>query len=193
VKKANLIIGAGGAGRSLASALRSQIDADVLLINAASAWQVRPPEFPSIALAAGSGERSFHSVRHARAAMIAAKSELEEAMEGRATIIIAAGLGGNTGSAVAPFVAEVAAERGITTVAGVATPFEFEGERVFAACGALRDVRKHCPTVCVYDHQRSLQTQGSSSLTEALDFAAMVVASEVTSRLEAMSAGAATR
>lgn len=183
MEKANLIIGAGGAGRSLASALRSRIDADVLLINAASAWQLRPAEFPSIALATGSGERSFHSVRHARAAIIAAKSELERVMEGRTTIIIAAGLGGNTGSAVAPFIADLAIKQGKAIAVGVTTPFEFEGERVFAACGALRELKKYHPMVSVYDHQKSLRTRVRSTLTEALEFAALAVASDVVSRL----------
>src|SRR5918999_55593 len=52
-----------------------------------------------------------------------------QAVDGSDLVVIVAGLGGGTGSGAAPVVAEIAGARGVLTVAGVAKPFGFQGER----------------------------------------------------------------
>ena len=57
------------------------------------------------------------------------ESSILRALEGSALTVIAAGLGGGTGSGVAPEVARLAKEQGSYVVSVVIRPFRFEGER----------------------------------------------------------------
>ncbi len=76
--------------------------------------------------------------------------EIRLAVEGAGLIVLCAGLGGGSGSGIAPFVAEVAREAGATVVALVTSPFSFEGRRRAAqaastleALGSLAHVLIH--------------------------------------------------
>lgn len=57
------------------------------------------------------------------------ETSILRALEGSALAVIAAGLGGGTGSGVAPEVARLAKEQGAYVVSVVIRPFRFEGER----------------------------------------------------------------
>jgi cell division protein FtsZ len=57
------------------------------------------------------------------------RAELQEALRGADMVFIAAGMGGGTGTGVAPFVARMAREQGALTVGIVTLPFSFEGSR----------------------------------------------------------------
>lgn len=57
------------------------------------------------------------------------ESSILRALEGNALTVLAAGLGGGTGSGVAPEVARLAKEQGSCVVSVVIRPFRFEGER----------------------------------------------------------------
>jgi cell division protein FtsZ len=50
-------------------------------------------------------------------------------LRGAHMIFIVAGMGGSTGSGVAPVVAQIAQKMGISNVAVAIHPFEFEGEK----------------------------------------------------------------
>ena len=52
-----------------------------------------------------------------------------DAISGANMIFITAGMGGGTGTGVAPVVAKIAKKLGILTVAVVTKPFAFEGKR----------------------------------------------------------------
>src|SRR4030042_159837 len=54
---------------------------------------------------------------------------LHKAVKGADLVFIIAGMGGGTGTGSAPVVAEIARASGALTVAGVTTPFSFEGNR----------------------------------------------------------------
>ncbi|MBN1866437.1 cell division protein FtsZ [Candidatus Sumerlaeota bacterium] len=60
-------------------------------------------------------------------AALASKDRIQEALRECEMVFIAAGLGGGTGTGVAPVVAELAKSLGILTVAIVTKPFAFEG------------------------------------------------------------------
>lgn len=78
--------------------------------------------------------------------------ELNEQLEGAAVVFVIAGLGGATGSGLAPLVAHVASELG-TTVIGIAVmPFEFEKKLLFNAGVALRWLKKNTKGVIVVDN-----------------------------------------
>lgn len=65
------------------------------------------------------GERTAESVR----------DEIAELLHGADMVFVTAGLGGGTGSGIAPVVAEIAQRQGALTVAIVTMPFSFEGSR----------------------------------------------------------------
>lgn len=55
--------------------------------------------------------------------------EIRAAVEGAGLVFLCTGLGGGTGSGLAPLVAEAAREAGATVFAVVTSPFDFEGRR----------------------------------------------------------------
>ena len=70
-------------------------------------------------------------------------------------VIIVAGLGGETGTDVAPVVARIAREKEVTLTVGiVTTPFLFEGsERIQMALAGIEDMRKHVDALFVINNQ----------------------------------------
>ena len=70
-------------------------------------------------------------------------------------VIIIAGLGGETGTDVAPVVARIAREKEVTLTVGiVTTPFLFEGsERIQMALAGIEDMRKHVDALFVINNQ----------------------------------------
>ena len=58
-----------------------------------------------------------------------AQQEITQAIEGADMVFVTAGMGGGTGTGAAPFVAKIAKDLGILTIAVVTKPFSFEGKR----------------------------------------------------------------
>ncbi|MCP5516227.1 MAG: hypothetical protein H7A45_03095 [Verrucomicrobiales bacterium] len=85
-------------------------------------------------------------------------------------VLILSGLGGNTGSGVAPVLARVARESGALVLAIVTLPFEFEGRRrTVQAQAALRLLRTAADAVIVLPNQKVAGLiEENASLTEAL-------------------------
>ena len=69
--------------------------------------------------------------------------------------IIVAGMGGETGTDVAPVVARIAREKEVTLTVGIVTiPFQFEGtERIQMALAGIEEMRKHVDALFVIDNQ----------------------------------------
>ncbi|MGA0423926.1 hypothetical protein ACO2XV_21065 [Escherichia coli] len=90
-------------------------------------------------LGAGANPVWLAAMRLMRIAM-----HLRAALEGADMVLIAAGMGGGTGTGAAPVVAEVAKDLGILTVAVVTKPFNFEGKKrmAFAEQG-ITELSKH--------------------------------------------------
>ena len=70
-------------------------------------------------------------------------------------VIIVAGLGGETGTDVAPVVARIAREKEVALTVGiVTTPFLFEGsKRIQMALAGIEDMRKHVDSLFVINNQ----------------------------------------
>lgn len=70
-------------------------------------------------------------------------------------VIIIAGLGGETGTDVAPVVARIAQEKEIVLTVGVVTiPFQFEGtERIQMALAGIEEMRKHVDALFVINNE----------------------------------------
>lgn len=62
-----------------------------------------------------------------RSAAEESRDELVSAIEGADIVFIASGMGGGTGTGAAPYIASIAKEMGILTIAIVTKPFAFEG------------------------------------------------------------------
>lgn len=75
------------------------------------------------------GDHAGADYDYSQKTMIANKGLIIDAVKGADLIVLVAGMGGGTGSAVPPIIAEVAKENNIIAVAIVVTPFVFEGEK----------------------------------------------------------------
>lgn len=86
-------------------------------------------------------------------------------------VIIVAGLGGETGTDVAPVVARIAREKEVTLTVGiVTTPFQFEGtERIQMALAGIEEMRKHVDSLFVINNQHL--TEFFNDLDQANAFA----------------------
>lgn len=91
----------------------------------------------------------------------AARAALADALAGADIVFLLAGLGGRTGTELAPMVAEVAREQGALTVAAVTLPFSFEGpRRAHVAKRGLADLRERVNTLIVIPNDSLLETAG---------------------------------
>ena len=70
-------------------------------------------------------------------------------------VIIIAGMGGETGTDVAPVVARIAREKEVTLTVGIVTiPFQFEGtNKILKALDGIEEMRKHVDALFVIDNQ----------------------------------------
>lgn len=85
-----------------------------------------------------------------------ARGTLEEVLKDADLVFVTAGLGGGTGTGVAPVVAEVAKEQGAIVVGMVSSPFRVERARIVKAEEGLEDLRRAADTVIVLDNNRLL-------------------------------------
>jgi cell division protein FtsZ len=86
------------------------------------------------------------------------RDEIQEVVKGADMVFVTCGLGGGTGSGVAPIVAEVAKESGALTVAVVTKPFAFEGaQRRAIAEEALENLRERVDTLITIPNDKLLQ------------------------------------
>ena len=96
-------------------------------------------------------------------------NEIEQVLAGANMVFIAAGMGGGTGTGVAPVVARIAKARQILTVGVVTLPFSFEGKRrMQVALEGVEELRQHTDTLLVIpnDKLQDASTQ-TTSLLEA--------------------------
>ncbi len=88
-------------------------------------------------------------------AALESRDEICEAVEGAGVLFLCAGLGGGTGSGIAPVVAESAREAGATVFSLVTSPFAFEGRRRTAqATEALAALAHHSQALIHFENDR---------------------------------------
>src|SRR5277367_5486529 len=88
-------------------------------------------------------------------AALESTDEIQKALEGADMVVVAAGMGGGTGTGAAPIVAEIAKKMGILTVGVVSRPFEHEGPvRKAQAEDGLRAIMPHVDTFVVIPNER---------------------------------------
>jgi len=84
------------------------------------------------------------------------REKLRPHIEGADLVFITAGMGGGTGTGVAPVVAEIAKETGAIVISMVSTPFLTERARSAKAEKGIRELKKVSQTVIILDNQRLL-------------------------------------
>lgn len=95
-----------------------------------------------------------------------ALSPIRRVLEGAKVAFVVAGLGGATGTGLAPLVAQLAQESRITTVGVAVMPFEFEKKLRFYAGVSLRRLRAAARGVIVIDNETLLKSSPEDSLTD---------------------------
>jgi cell division protein FtsZ len=88
-------------------------------------------------------------------AALESTDEIQKCLEGADMVVVAAGMGGGTGTGAAPVVAEIAKKLGILTVGVVSRPFEHEGPvRKAQAEDGLRLMLPHVDAIVVIPNER---------------------------------------
>jgi len=84
---------------------------------------------------------------------------------------ISAGMGGGTGTASAPVIAELARKKGALVVGIITMPFKHEKGRLSVALEGLNRMRRSCNTSVIIENDRLLGLVPNLSFTDALKFA----------------------
>ncbi|MGC8993654.1 MAG: cell division protein FtsZ [Candidatus Aenigmatarchaeota archaeon] len=106
--------------------------------------------------------------------------EIKNTIKNTDLLFLTAGLGGGTGSGSIPFVAELAKQMNILTVAIVTLPFIMEGKhRAENARIALEQLEKYVDTLIVIQNERLLEIFPNLSLADAFKFADEILANAV--------------
>jgi cell division protein FtsZ len=81
--------------------------------------------------------------------------DIKHLMDGADLVLIAAGMGGGTGTGAAPVIAKIAQEKGIISIAVVTTPFDDEGRiRRENAKQGLLELRKYIDSYLIIPNQK---------------------------------------
>ena len=85
-----------------------------------------------------------------------ARGTLKEVLSGSDLVFVTAGMGGGTGTGVAPVVADIARDTGAIVVGMVSTPFHVERSRIIKAEEGIQALSKVAHTVIALDNNRLL-------------------------------------
>jgi len=108
------------------------------------------------------------------------RDEIKNAIKGSDLLFLTAGLGGGSGSASIPFVAQLAKEMNILTIAIVTLPFLMEGKhRAENARIALEELEQYADTLIVIQNEKLLEIVPNLTLAEAFKFADEILANAV--------------
>jgi len=105
--------------------------------------------------------------------------EIKEAVRGADMVFVCAGMGGGTGTGVAPTVAQVARDTGAIVIGTVTMPFKIERARVDKAEFGLQELRQMSDTVIVIDNNRLVQIAGNLPVQQAFAVANELVATMI--------------
>jgi len=187
-----LVLGIGGAGNNTVDRLMEAgvpgeeciaVNTDLRHLNAVrAAKKVLIGEKITNGLGAG-GDPKVGKV-----AIWESKDKVDALLKNVDVVFIAAGLGGGTGTAAAPVVAEMARRKGAIVVGFVTTPFRIEKGRIDYATVALNEMRRACDTVVVIDNNKLMELVPQHPIKEAFKVADQVLANMIQGIVETISA-----
>lgn len=114
-----------------------------------------------------------------RKAAESAQEKLKEHIKNADLVFITAGMGGGTGTGVAPVVANIAKECGAIVIGMISTPFRVERERLIKAEMGLHDLRRACDTVIVLDNQKLLKLVPHLPMNQAFSVMDQIISETV--------------
>src|SRR4030042_3424432 len=94
-------------------------------------------------------------------------SEIKKAVVGADMVFVIAGMGGGSGTGMAPVVAQLAKESGAVVIGVVTMPFETERARLDKAEFGLQELREVTDTVIVIDNNRLVEIAGNLPIEQA--------------------------
>jgi len=178
------VFGAGGAGGNAVNRMKeSDIDGvELLAVNTDAQALINNIADKKILvgrkLTKGLGAGSEPNVGEAAAKE--SKPELEKEIKGSDLVFITCGMGGGTGTGVAPVIAEIAKEVGALTIAVVTLPFTVEGKvRTINALEGLKKLRSVVDTVIVIPNDKILEIAPDLPLNTAFRVADEVLTNAV--------------
>lgn len=96
------------------------------------------------------------------------KGEIIELLKDTSIVFIAAGMGGGTGTGAAPYIASIAKEMGILTVAVVTKPFAFEGpSRMKMAIEGIKALESTTDITIVIPNEKLVEKHRTKYIEEA--------------------------
>jgi len=153
------LLGIGNAGVNIADriAVRASLPLETVALNSdqhslnASVASKKTALGPMTTHGLGAGGDPEMGLEAARESI----GELRRAVDGADVVFLCAGLGGGTGSATTPQLAELARANGSLVIAVVTTPFHFEGRRRSRqAEEALQGIAKHADAMIHFENDR---------------------------------------
>lgn len=89
--------------------------------------------------------------------------------DGTRMLFITAGMGGETGTSVAPVLAKISKELGILTIGVVTTPFFFEGEtKITQALNGVKELSRYVDTLILINNEQMRKTQPDVFILETI-------------------------
>ncbi len=178
------VIGVGGGGSNAVRHM-STLDikgADLIVCNTDSQALASNPVTNKIKLGEqGLGAGTDPEV--GKKAAIQSKEKIEAIMtEETQMVFLTAGMGGGTGTGAAPVIAEIAANRGMLTVAVVTAPYTWEGsDKIQFARNGIEELKKYSDTVLVVLNDKLAQLYEDLPVLQAFQKADDVLAKAVKS------------
>lgn len=112
---------------------------------------------------------------------------IKEYLKNSDMVFICAGMGGGTGTGVAPVVAKIAKEMGSIVIGTVTMPFSIERARIDRAEMGLDRLREHCDTAIVIDNNRLTQIAGNLPVQQAFAVANELISTMIRGIVETIS------
>ncbi len=128
-------------------------------------------------LTKGLGAGGFPDVGKRAAEM--ARTTLEGLLQDADLVFVTAGMGGGTGTGVAPVVAQIAKEQGAIVVGMVSYPFQVEKARLIRAEEGLESLSKSADSVIVLDNNRLMSFVPNLPLGQAFSVMDQLIAETV--------------
>ncbi len=170
------VIGVGGGGNNTVHSMVKEGIKGVEFIVANTDEQVLQNSIANSVIALGGnsvkGLGAGANPEEGKKAALESEDKIKDAIKGADMVIVAAGMGGGTGTGAAPVIAKLAKKMGILTVGIVTTPFSFEGtQRNKNAVEGLKNIRGCVDSLIVVSNDKLLQQFGGISLKDSFMYA----------------------
>lgn len=165
------VVGIGSAGNSVVERIVADgmvgIESIAMGTDAQALLKVSGPETMLLGASTTKGLGSGGNPEIGRRAAIEDRPRIEHALCGASLVVIAAGMGGGTGTGASPIVAQIANGLGIPAVGVVTRPMNFEN-RARAAEDGIAELVKHADRVLVNRGEDVLEQADHDISLEAL-------------------------